>query len=68
MHKDAIESGERVLIVDDLIATGGTAHAAAQLVESVGGVVTGLGFVLELTFLEGRSKLKGFHVESLMKY
>ena len=68
MHQDAIRPGERVLIVDDLIATGGTAHAAAQLVESLGGVVTGLGFVLELTFLEGRGKLGDYHVESLMKY
>ena len=68
MHQDAIEPGERVLIVDDLIATGGTARAATQLVESVGGIVTALGFVLELTFLEGRSKLGDYHVESLMKY
>jgi adenine phosphoribosyltransferase len=68
MHQDAIKPGERVLIVDDLIATGGTARAATQLVEGLGGTVTGLGFLLELTFLEGRSQLEGFHVESLMKY
>jgi adenine phosphoribosyltransferase len=68
MHEDAIKPGERVLIVDDLIATGGTARAATQLVEGLGGTVTGLGFLLELTFLEGRSRLDGFHVESLVKY
>ena len=68
MHEDAVHPGERVLIVDDLIATGGTARAAAQLVESVGGVVVALGFLLELTFLEGRDKLAAHHVESLMQY
>lgn len=68
MHRDAIEEGERVLIIDDLIAIGGTAAATAQLVESVGGNVVGLGFIIELTFLEGRRKLKGYEVESLIKY
>ena len=68
MHQDAVKPGERVLIVDDLIATGGTAHAATQLVESLGGVVSGLGFLLELSFLEGRAKLDHYHVESLMEY
>jgi adenine phosphoribosyltransferase len=68
MHQDAIAPGEKVLIVDDLIATGGTARAAAQLVETLGGVVSGLGFLLELTFLGGREKLNGYHVESLMQY
>lgn len=68
MHQDAIKPGERVLIVDDLIATGGTAQAATQLVESLGGEVSGLGFLLELSFLEGRKKLDGYHVESLMEY
>lgn len=68
IHSDAIEPGERVLIVDDLIAIGGTAAATAKLVESVGGQVAGLGFVVELTFLEGRSRLSGYSVESLIKY
>jgi len=68
MHKDAIREGEQVLIVDDLIATGGTALAAAKLVESLGGVVAGLGFIIELTFLPGREKLKGYKVESLIQY
>jgi adenine phosphoribosyltransferase len=68
MHSDAVGEGERVLIVDDLIAIGGTAAAAAKLVESVGGVVVGLGFVVELTFLEGRKKLADYSVESLIKY
>ncbi len=68
MHSDGIAPGERVLIVDDLIAIGGTAAAAAKLVEAVGGVVVGLGFVVELGFLEGRKKLEGYSVESLIKY
>lgn len=68
VHSDGIEPGERVLIVDDLIAIGGTAAAAARLVESVGGKVIGLGFVVELAFLEGRSRLSGYSVESLIKY
>lgn len=68
IHSDAIEPGERVLIVDDLIAIGGTAAAAARLVESVGGQVVGLGFVVELSFLEGRKRLDGYDVESLIKY
>ncbi len=68
MHRDAIAPGQRVLIVDDLLATGGTAAAAARLVESVGGVVAGLGFVIELTFLNGRAKLAGRDVFSLLQY
>ena len=68
IHSDAIESGERVLIVDDLIAIGGTAAATTRLVESVGGRVVGLGFVVELAFLEGRKRLEGYSVESLIKY
>jgi adenine phosphoribosyltransferase len=68
MHEDAISLGERVLIVDDLIATGGTALAAAKMVESLGGVVAGLGFVIELTFLPGREKLGGYDVRSLIRY
>ncbi len=68
MHSDGVAKGDNVLIVDDLIATGGTALATAKLVESVGGKVVGLGFVIELTFLEGRQKLEGRPVESLIRY
>ena len=68
MHKDAIGRGHRVLIVDDLLATGGTAAAAARIVENVGGSVAGIGFVVELTFLNGRQKLPGHDVFSLLQY
>jgi len=68
MHRDAISEGERVLIVDDLIASGGTAAATARLAESVGGNVVGCGFVVELTALGGRERLSPYSVESLIKY
>src|SRR5277367_6652159 len=68
IHKDAIGDGHRVLIVDDLLATGGTASAVAKLVEQMGGIVAGLGFVIELTFLHGREKLNGHDVFSLIQY
>jgi adenine phosphoribosyltransferase len=68
MHRDAVSSGHRVLIVDDLLATGGTACAAARMVEEAGGIVAGLGFVIELTFLKGREKLAGRDVFSLLQY
>jgi adenine phosphoribosyltransferase len=68
MHNDAIQPGEHVLIVDDLVATGGTALAAAKMVESLGGIVAGFGFIIELTFLPGRQKLQGYEVESLIQY
>lgn len=68
MHKDAIGHGQHVLIVDDLLATGGTAAAAARMVTEVGGVVAGIGFVVELTFLQGRQKLAGQDVFSLIQY
>jgi adenine phosphoribosyltransferase len=68
MHKDAVSQGTRVLIVDDLLATGGTAAAAARMVESCGGIVAGLGFVVELTFLNGRARLAGREVFSLLQY
>ena len=68
MHKDAIANGARVLIVDDLLATGGTAAAAARMVREAGGTVAGLGFVVELTFLNGRQKLAGLDVFSLLQY
>lgn len=68
MHKDAILPGQKVLIVDDLLATGGTMSAAARLVEKLGGEVVGLGFLIELKDLNGREKLKGYKVESLIQY
>jgi adenine phosphoribosyltransferase len=68
VHRDAIPPGCRVLIVDDLLATGGTARAVTQLVEQLGGTVAGLGFMVELTFLGGRDKLSGYDVFSLLKY
>ncbi|MGD0772522.1 MAG: adenine phosphoribosyltransferase [Candidatus Solibacter sp.] len=68
MHKDAVRQGDRVLIVDDLLATGGTAAAAARMVRDAGGVVAGLGFVVELTFLGGRGRLSGYEVFSLLEY
>jgi adenine phosphoribosyltransferase len=68
MHRDAIQPGEQVLIVDDVVATGGTAAATARLVESLGGVVAGFGFIIELTFLDGRKKLGGYEVASLIQY
>jgi len=68
IHEDAIKKGEKVLIVDDLLATGGTAKAAASLVEKLGGKVVGLAFVIELSFLKGREKLKGYDVFSLVDY
>ena len=68
MHSDAVKPGENVLIVDDLIATGGTAAATTRLVETLGGAVVGLAFLIELTFLEGRKQLNGYWVESLMRY
>jgi adenine phosphoribosyltransferase len=68
MHKDAIGEGRRVLIVDDLLATGGTAAAAARMVHNAGGLVAGMGFVVELTFLNGRSRLAGYDVFSLLQY
>jgi adenine phosphoribosyltransferase len=68
IHKDAIGNGHRVLIADDLLATGGTAKAVVELVERLGGVVAGLAFVVELNFLNGREKLDGYKVSSLLKY
>ena len=68
MHKDALDEGKRVLIVDDLLATGGTAAATARMVTALGGEVVGIGFVVELTFLHGRQKLAGYDVFSLLQY
>ncbi len=68
MHEDAIEPGQRVLMVDDLLATGGSARAAINLVERLGGLVVGVAFVIELDFLRGRDKLRGYDVLSLIHY
>ncbi len=68
MHTDAVEPGQRVLIVDDLLATGGTAAAAARLVERAGGVVAGLSFIIELEFLDGRKKLGDHDISALIAY
>jgi adenine phosphoribosyltransferase len=68
IHQDAVAPGERALIVDDVLATGGTAAATVRLVEKLGGVVVGLGFVIELGFLGGRGKLPGYDVVSLLRY
>ena len=68
MHKDAVGEGHKVLIVDDLLATGGTAKAVVDLVESLGGKIVGLLFVVELDFLNGREKFNGYDVRSLIRY
>ena len=68
IHEDAIQPGESVIICDDLLATGGTAAAAAKLVQDLGGKVEGLAFAVELTFLNGRKKLPGHDVFSLLQY
>lgn len=68
MHIDSIKKGDRVLLVDDVLATGGTMHAACQLVEQEGGVVAGCAFLIELAFLHGQAKLQPHEVFSLIKY
>jgi adenine phosphoribosyltransferase len=68
MHHDAVGQGDRVLVVDDVLATGGTAAAAAQLVGGTGGAVVGFSFLLELDFLKGRQRLQGRRVEALLHY
>lgn len=68
IHQDAITPGEKVLIVDDLIATGGTISATVQLVKQLGGVIHGIAFLIELTGLRGRNKLDGYNVISLVSY
>ena len=68
MHKDAIQPGQKVVLVDDLIATGGTIEAAARLVEELGGEVVKIIFLMELEGLKGREKLKGYDVESVIHY
>lgn len=68
MHADAVRHGQHVLIVDDLLATGGTARATADLVKKLGGHIHGLAFLIELVALNGRTKLPGEHVHSVLKY
>jgi adenine phosphoribosyltransferase len=68
VHKDAVGEGHKVLIVDDLLATGGTAKAVVDLVEGLGGDIVGLSFLVELTFLNGRAKFDGYDVRSLLSY
>jgi adenine phosphoribosyltransferase len=68
IHKDAIRPGQRVIVVDDLLATGGTANACVQLAKSLGADIAGLGFVVELDFLHGRKKFEGTEVFSLLHY
>ncbi|GIN87041.1 adenine phosphoribosyltransferase [Heyndrickxia sporothermodurans] len=68
IHKDAIKPGQRVLITDDLLATGGTIEATVKLVEELGGIVAGIAFLIELSYLEGRKKLEGYDILTLMNY
>ena len=68
MHKDSIEEGKKVVIIDDLLATGGTVEAATKLIESLGGEIVSIQFLIELEFLNGKDKLKGYDVESIIKY
>ena len=68
MHKDAIKPGQRVVIVDDLLATGGTMKAAIQLIESLGGIVAGVAFVIELEELEGKKNFEGYNIFTILKY
>ena len=68
IHRDAVPRGARVVVLDDVLATGGTARAKIELVEALGGVVAGVLFVIELTFLNGRDRLEGYDVHSLIQY
>jgi len=68
VHTDAINKGDRVLVHDDLLATGGTVSAACQLVERLGGTIVGVSFIVELTYLKGREQLGGYDVYSILKY
>ena len=68
IHEDSIKPGERILLVDDLLATGGTMAAAADLINKIGGDIVGISFVVELTFLHGREKLKGHNIHSIIEY
>lgn len=68
MHADAIKQGDKVLIIDDLLATGGTVHATISLVEQLGGKVVGCAFLIELTGLKGREILKDYNIFSMIDY
>lgn len=68
MHEDAVKPGQKVVIVDDLLATGGTTEANIKLVEKLGGVVVGIVYFIELSFLKGRDKLKGYNIESVVQF
>ncbi|WP_129722602.1 adenine phosphoribosyltransferase [Xylanivirga thermophila] len=68
IHKDAIKPGQRVIVADDLLATGGTALATAKLVEKLGGIVVGIVFIIELTYLDGRKMLEGYDVKASVQY
>jgi adenine phosphoribosyltransferase len=68
IHTDALTKGARVIIVDDLLATGGSAAAAAKLIEKIGGKVVGINFLIELSFLDGRKSLDGYNVNSAIQY
>ena len=68
MHRDAIDNGQRVIVVDDLLATGGTARATVNLVKQIGGVVEGVAFLIELVALDGRSKLAGENIHAVLQY
>lgn len=68
MHKDAIKPGQKVILVDDLLATGGTVEAAVQLIESLGGIVVGIAFLIELVDLNGREKLANYNIKTILKY
>ena len=68
IHKDAIKRGQRCLLVDDLLATGGTMRACCDLVESLGGQIVGIAFLIELSFLKGRERLSNYEIQSVLKY
>lgn len=68
MHKDAIKKGQKVVLIDDLLATGGTIEASCKMIEELGGIVTGICFLIELEDLKGREKLKDYDVYSILKY
>jgi adenine phosphoribosyltransferase len=68
IHEDAINPGQKVLVVDDLLATGGTAKAACTLIERLGGEVASIAFIIELTFLNGRASIEDYDIFSILKY
>ena len=68
MHVDGVKKGQKILIIDDLLATGGTLAATARLVEMAGGIVSGIGVIIEQSFLDGRKNLSEYHVHSLIRY